>query len=189
MEIDALRPSHGLIFDSVQPRGRRWLDDRHGGSGLKAGKLEIRLPRDRRAGHGRSAQRRPDRQWRDFMFKIMPLNECPVHQMENGRGEVVRIVNPTSVGTEKVDLHLNRLVAGGPRGKVHRHTKSDNIYIVRVGEGTLTVEGESYTIRTNDVVYIPAGMKHSLSNLSSADFEIFEIYAPSGSHFDVENDD
>jgi mannose-6-phosphate isomerase-like protein (cupin superfamily) len=126
--------------------------------------------------------------WRRFVFKIMPLDKCPVHKMENGRGEIVRIVNPTSVGTEKVDLHLNRLVAGGPRGKVHRHTKSDNVYIVRVGEGTLTVEGESFTIRTDDVVYIPAGMKHSLSNLSSEPFEIFEIYAPSGSHFDVEND-
>jgi mannose-6-phosphate isomerase-like protein (cupin superfamily) len=33
-------------------------------------------------------------------------------------------------------------------------------------------------------VYIPAGMKHSLSNLSDSVFEVFEIYAPSGKHFD-----
>ena len=52
------------------------------------------------------------------------------------------------------------------------------------GEGTLTVEAETYLIRENDVVFIPAGMKHSLSNLGESVFEIFEIYAPSGRHFD-----
>jgi len=34
------------------------------------------------------------------------------------------------------------------------------------------------------VVYIPAGMTHSLANLSGSVFEIFEIYAPVGRQFD-----
>jgi mannose-6-phosphate isomerase-like protein (cupin superfamily) len=103
--------------------------------------------------------------------------------MERGRGEQIRLVNP-ALGTDKVDVHFNRLVPGGPRGKVHRHTASDNIYIVKRGEGTLTIEGATHLIRENDVVYIPAGLRHSLSNLSGDLFEIFEIYAPSGPHFD-----
>ena len=52
------------------------------------------------------------------------------------------------------------------------------------GEGTLTVDGETHVIRENDVVYIPAGMTHSLANLSAGVFEIFEIYAPAGRQFD-----
>jgi mannose-6-phosphate isomerase-like protein (cupin superfamily) len=43
-------------------------------------------------------------------------------------------------------------------------------------------------IRENDVVYIPAGMKHSLSNLGGEPFEIFEIYAPAGRQFDFVED-
>ena len=117
------------------------------------------------------------------MFKILHLNECPVSPMESGRGEQIKLINP-SLGTEKVDVHLNRLIPGGPQGKVHHHTHADNVYIVRRGEGTLTVEGKSYAIRADDVVYIPAGMKHSLSNRGAESFEIFEIYAPSGEHFD-----
>src|SRR6516225_1144984 len=88
------------------------------------------------------------------------------------------------VGTEKVDVHLNRLVAGGPRRKRHHHTTADNVYIVKRGEGTLTVDGETHVIRENDVVYIPAGTTHSLANLSGSVFEIFEIYAPAGRQFD-----
>jgi mannose-6-phosphate isomerase-like protein (cupin superfamily) len=117
------------------------------------------------------------------MLKILDLAQCPAKPMENGRGETVRLVN-TEIGTEKIDLHLNRLVPGGPRGKVHRHSQSDNVYIVRRGEGVLTTNGESHTIRKDQIVFIPAGMPHSLSNLSSEIFEIFEIYAPAGKQFD-----
>jgi mannose-6-phosphate isomerase-like protein (cupin superfamily) len=117
------------------------------------------------------------------VLKILHLDECQTNPMEPGRGEQIKLVNP-GLGTEKVDVHLNRLVPGGPRGKLHHHTKADNVYIVKRGEGTLTADGKTYVIRENDVVYIPAGMTHSLANLSDGVFEIFEIYAPSGSHFD-----
>src|SRR5580692_12527800 len=110
----------------------------------------------------------------EFVLKIFDLNTCPTTPMEKGRGETVRLIN-SAVGTEKIDLHLNRLVPGGPRGRVHRHSQSDNVYIVRRGEGTLTADGASYTIRADQIVFIPAGMPHSLSNLSGDVFEIFEI--------------
>jgi putative monooxygenase len=108
--------------------------------------------------------------------------------MEPGRGEQIKMIN-TALGTDKLDVHLNRLVPGGPRGKVHRHTNSDNVYIVKRGEGTLTVEDKTHVIREDDVVYIPAGMRHSLSNLSGSVFEIFEIYAPAGAQFDFQPDE
>ena len=117
------------------------------------------------------------------MFKLMHLGECPTNPMAGGRGEQIKLIN-TSLGTEKIDVHLNRLAPGGPRGKVHHHTQADNVYIVKRGEGTLTVDGETHIIRENDVVYIPAGMVHSLANLSDDVFEIFEIYAPAGARFD-----
>ena len=117
------------------------------------------------------------------MLKIFDVNASAATPMENGRGETIRFIN-ASLGTEKIDVHLNRLFPGGQPGRLHRHSQSDNVYIVRRGEGTLTAGGESYTIKTDQIVFIPAGMPHSLSNLSSEPFEIFEIYAPAGSQFD-----
>jgi mannose-6-phosphate isomerase-like protein (cupin superfamily) len=117
------------------------------------------------------------------VFKIMNLNTTPVEGMDGGRGEKLKLIN-TTLGTHNVDVHLNRLKPGGPRGKVHVHTRADNVYIVKRGVGTLTVEGKSYEVKEDDVIFIPAGMKHSLSNLGTEMFEIFEIYAPAGKHFD-----
>ena len=122
------------------------------------------------------------------MFKIMRLSETPAEPMDGGRGEKLKLVN-TALGTHNVDVHLNRLKAGGPRGKVHRHTQADNVYIVRRGEGTFTVGDETHIVREDDVVFIPAGVKHSLSNLGDDVFEIFEIYAPAGKHFDFVADE
>ena len=87
------------------------------------------------------------------MFKIFHLGECPTSPMEPGRGDQIKLINP-ALGTEKVDVHLNRLIPGGPRGKHHHHTKADNVYIVKRGEGTLTVEDKTYVIRENDVVVV-----------------------------------
>lgn len=117
------------------------------------------------------------------MFKLMSLAATPVEPMDGGRGEKLKFVN-TTLGTHNVDVHLNRLAPGGPRGKLHHHTRADNVYIVKRGVGTLVVEGETRTVRENDVIFIPAGAKHSLSNLGTEVFEIFEIYAPAGKHFD-----
>ena len=117
------------------------------------------------------------------MFKIMNLKDTPVERLEPNRGEKLKLVN-TTLGTHSVDVHLNRLNPGGPRGRVHHHTNADNVYIVRRGVGTFTLGDETFTVKEDDVIFIPAGMKHSLSNLGEDVFEIFEIYAPAGKHFD-----
>jgi uncharacterized cupin superfamily protein len=119
------------------------------------------------------------------MIKIIDPDKCPAHPMDNDRGETVHIVN-TELGTENLDIHINRLRPGGPNGRLHRHTNSDNVYLVRTGEGRLIAEGKTYTIRQGQIVFIPAGVDHSLSNVSDAMFEILEIYAPAGRKYDFE---
>lgn len=122
------------------------------------------------------------------MFKIFHLNDCPTVPMKGDRGEQIRLVN-ADIGAEALDVHLNRLDVGEPGGLYHHHTQADNVYIVKSGEGTLVADGETHTIRADDVIYIPAGMKHSLTNKGDQPFEIFEIYAPAGSKFDFVADE
>src|SRR5450631_905950 len=43
------------------------------------------------------------------------------------------------------------------------------------------VEMLAYAIQKDQVIFIPAKMPHSLSNVSDEQLEIFEIYAPAGS--------
>ena len=116
-------------------------------------------------------------------FKIIKPAAAPRRALEPGRGYSIRLID-TGIGVESLDVHINILRPNGPRGRVHRHTKSDNVYIVKSGEGLLTIEGESHAIVADDVVLIPAGMRHSLSNVSDRELVIYEIYAPAGAAFD-----
>ena len=76
--------------------------------------------------------------------------------MEPGRGEQIKLINP-SLGTEKVDVHLNRLVPGGPRGKVHHHSHADNVYIVKRGKGSSPSRGRRISsARTTWSTFRPA---------------------------------
>ena len=121
-------------------------------------------------------------------FRILNLADAPVTAMKGDRGTQLRLIN-SDIGAEKVDVHLNRLNAKEPGGRYHHHTNSDNVYIVKKGQGQLVVEGKTYTIKEDDVIYIPAGQKHSLTNASEETFEIFEVYTPAGDQFDFVIDD
>ena len=92
-------------------------------------------------------------------IKIINLADVPITPMKGNRGTQLPLVNE-ACGTEKLDVHLNRLNPKEPGGKYHHHTNSDNVYIVKKGEGQLVVEEKIYNLREDDVVYIPAGQKH-----------------------------
>ncbi len=112
-------------------------------------------------------------------FRIVKPGDAERVPLEPGRGETLEFVK-----NERIDVHMNVLTPKGPRGRVHRHSVSDNVYIVKSGEGEFTIEGEVHRIVQDDVVFIPAGVRHSLSNVSDRELVIYEIYAPAGQSFD-----
>jgi mannose-6-phosphate isomerase-like protein (cupin superfamily) len=116
-------------------------------------------------------------------FRIFRPGERAPEPLDRGRGLTHPFVD-AACGTDKLDVHLNRLKPGGVPGRVHRHTRSDNVYIVVRGEGRLTVDDDTHTIRAEDVVYIAAGVAHALANAGAEELVLYEIYAPAGPAFD-----
>jgi len=117
------------------------------------------------------------------MIKIMTLEDGDKVPLDSGRGEKIRLVD-ARLGTDAVDLHHNTLFPGGPAGRYHRHSKADNVYIVTGGVGQLVADGVTYSVHQGQIIFIPAGVAHSLSNPGDEPFGIFEIYAPAGPNFD-----
>jgi mannose-6-phosphate isomerase-like protein (cupin superfamily) len=117
------------------------------------------------------------------MIKVMTLEDGDTVPLDSGRGEKIRLVDGR-LGTDKIDLHHNTLFPGGPSGRYHRHSKADNVYIVTTGVGQLVADGVTYSVRKGQIIFIPAGVPHALSNPGDEPFGIFEIYAPAGPDFD-----
>jgi mannose-6-phosphate isomerase-like protein (cupin superfamily) len=117
------------------------------------------------------------------MIKVMTLDDGDRVPLDSGRGEKIRLVD-SRLGTDAIDLHHNTLFPGGPSGRYHRHSKADNVYIVTAGVGQLVADGVTYSVRKGEIIFIPAGVPHSLSNPGDEPFGIYEIYAPAGPDFD-----
>jgi mannose-6-phosphate isomerase-like protein (cupin superfamily) len=110
------------------------------------------------------------------MVIVKSIAELPRQPMGD-RGEQIALVNE-AIGARHVDVHINVLRAAGPDGRYHYHPDSENIYIVLEGTGRLMAEGQEHIVRKDDVVFIPAGARHSLSARGDRNLVIVEIYAP-----------
>jgi quercetin dioxygenase-like cupin family protein len=107
--------------------------------------------------------------------RIRSLNEIHREPLRD-RGEVIPLVDP-STGSRRVDVHVNILRGGSPRGPYHFHPESENIYIILAGSGRFVADGEEYVLRKDDVVFIPPGVRHSLSAAEEG-LSLIEIFAP-----------
>jgi len=107
---------------------------------------------------------------------IQRLEAAPRHRIGD-RGEVVALVD-SMIGASKVDVHINRLTAGGPPGRYHFHPHSENIYIITRGKGTFVADEQSFVLSKDDVVFIPPGIKHSLTADITEGLDLIEIFAP-----------
>lgn len=68
------------------------------------------------------------------------------------------------------------LLIPGSQVPYHYHKNRESIIIVISGEATEIVEGEETPIKTGDVIYIPAGEKHTTVNMSDKDFRYLEFF-------------
>jgi quercetin dioxygenase-like cupin family protein len=71
-----------------------------------------------------------------------------------------------------------QLLPGGKQA-YHYHKNRESIIIVISGEATETVENKEINITCGDVLYIPAGEKHKMTNDGKKAIRYLEFYTPS----------
>jgi mannose-6-phosphate isomerase-like protein (cupin superfamily) len=98
-------------------------------------------------------------------------------QLRYGRGRMIRLVD-AEIGAEKVDLHLNVILAGSAPGPYHLHTRAENVYHVLSGRVRIRIDGVDHDAAPGDTVFIPPGVAHSATNIGDDDARLLEIYAP-----------
>jgi quercetin dioxygenase-like cupin family protein len=67
----------------------------------------------------------------------------------------------------------------------HYHEKRESVIVAISGEATEILEGKEIPIKGGDVIYIPAGEKHTTVNKSSQEFRYLEFFTcpPVGKDF------
>ena len=77
------------------------------------------------------------------------------------------------------------LLVPGSQVPYHYHQNRESILIIISGEGIEIVEGEEFTVKAGDILFIPAGEKHAILNRSDQDLRYLEFFTcpPVGADF------
>jgi mannose-6-phosphate isomerase-like protein (cupin superfamily) len=67
----------------------------------------------------------------------------------------------------------------------HCHRRSEEIYFVTKGSGSLEVDGETRRVRPGDAILIPPGAWHTLENDGTSELLILCMCSPPYSHDDT----
>jgi mannose-6-phosphate isomerase-like protein (cupin superfamily) len=67
----------------------------------------------------------------------------------------------------------------------HYHRRSEEIYFVTKGSGSLEVDGETRRVRPGDAILIPPGAWHTLENDGTSELTILCVCSPPYSHEDT----
>jgi mannose-6-phosphate isomerase-like protein (cupin superfamily) len=60
----------------------------------------------------------------------------------------------------------------------HHHERTEEIYLVTKGSGSLEVDGETRTVRPGDAIRIPPGAWHTLENDGTSELTILCMFSP-----------
>jgi len=67
----------------------------------------------------------------------------------------------------------------------HYHGRSEEIYVLTKGSGSMEIEGETRRVVKGDTILIPAGARHTLENDGTSELTFLCICSPPYSHDDT----
>lgn len=104
----------------------------------------------------------------------VPWDELPGH---HGGALSKLLVHPDTAGSRHID---HRISMYQPRAHVapHVHRVQEQVYHVLEGEGLMEIGEERRVVRRHDVIFIPPGIRHAITNTGLSDLIFLVVTAP-----------
>jgi len=104
----------------------------------------------------------------------VPWQEFPGHF---GGALSKALVRPETAGSRLIDYRIScyRPMA---HVELHAHKVQEQVYHMLDGEGMMVMDGKRQVVRKHDVIYIPPGVEHSISNTGLGDLTFIVATAP-----------
>jgi mannose-6-phosphate isomerase-like protein (cupin superfamily) len=104
----------------------------------------------------------------------VPWKEFPDH---HGGALSKPLVNPENAGARHLDYRIS-MYQPMAYVKVHSHKVQEQIYHVLEGEALMEIDGRRQVVRKHDVIYLPPGAQHAISNTGLVDLVFLVVTSP-----------
>ncbi|MBX9589985.1 MAG: cupin domain-containing protein [Hyphomonadaceae bacterium] len=110
---------------------------------------------------------------------VRNIAEVPWRQFPDHFGGALSkpLVMPETAGARHIDYRIS-MYQPMAYVKVHRHEVREQIYHVLEGEGLMEIDGGSHVVRRHDVIFLPPGVEHAISNTGLADLVFLVVTSP-----------
>jgi mannose-6-phosphate isomerase-like protein (cupin superfamily) len=106
-------------------------------------------------------------------FKVVhKITDVPFLESPDGANRDSFLVTDQTCGSQQYTAGLY-FVRPGEKNRTDRHPGQEELYYIFEGSGTVTVDGEVHRITAGDVVFIPDGSTHFLTNDTSETLGLF----------------
>ena len=87
------------------------------------------------------------------------------------------LVMPETAGARHLDYRISMYQ---PMARVarHKHKVQEQVYHVLDGEGLMEIDGKAHVVRRHDVIFLPPGVEHAISNTGLVDLVFLVITSP-----------
>ena len=110
---------------------------------------------------------------------IRNIAEVPWRQFPGHFGGALSkpLVMPETAGARHVDYRISMYQ---PMAYVERHSHAvqEQVYHVLEGEGLMEIAGQKQVVRRHDVIFLPPGIEHAISNTGLVDLVFLVITSP-----------
>ena len=104
----------------------------------------------------------------------VPWREFPDHF---GGALSKPLVMPESAASRHIDYRISMYQ---PMAYVarHSHREQEQVYHVLEGEGLMEIAGKTHVVRRHDVIFLPPGVEHAISNTGISDLIFIVATSP-----------
>jgi mannose-6-phosphate isomerase-like protein (cupin superfamily) len=87
------------------------------------------------------------------------------------------LVRPETAASRLIDYRISTYQPMA-HVELHAHKVQEQVYHILEGEGTMEIDGERRIVRRHDVIFIPPGVSHSITNSGLSDLTFIVATAP-----------
>lgn len=110
---------------------------------------------------------------------IRNIAEVPWREFPNHFGGALSkpLVMPGTAGSRHIDYRISLYQ---PMAHVarHHHKVQEQVYHVLDGEGLMEIAGKTHVVRKHDVIFLPPGVEHAISNSGLTDLVFLVVTSP-----------
>ncbi len=106
---------------------------------------------------------------------VRRLAEAPVEEWHRLRTNI--LMDAGELGSRNMSVTWIE-VPPGVKQELHSHEEAEQVYVITVGAGSMTVAGDRQELSAGDLVLVPPATDHLIANEGSSDLCVLSVQSP-----------